>query len=321
MNRARLEKGTAGQVLMMNDWETAPEWGNPAAQALVMTQNELLSIENPPEGLMVYCTDCGSSGAQCIFTDDTWNYLFVSSSSQSPATPQFEETSYIPNGLRWRWRNVQGADDYMWSSSSDYSTAISTSSNLEYDQLSIDCNRSYICYVWAVDNGTGLVSAPLEIYEWVEAPYVPEIGATELLAEDQIDWKWHRVYNAMGYRFGLTNDFSQATDVGAIDHKLETVPSQGIYTRYVWAYNSCGHSDSLVLTFTQNLSAPVADDAVWITDTLFWKWQAVQNASGYKWSTSNDYNTATAHSISIQSGRVITNSETGNVITVIGGAP
>lgn len=291
---SRLEKGSAGQVLMMNDYETAPEWGNPAAYALVMTQTELLSIQNPSEGLMVYCTNCGSNGAHCIFTDNTWNYLFASSASQSPATPQYEVISYITNGLRWRWKNVPGADSYKWNTSNDFATAISTSPPiLEHDQLGIECNRSYMCYVWAVDNGTGLVSAPLELYDWVEVPYVPEAGETVLLAGNQIDWKWYRVYNAIGYRFGISDDYSQSTDVGATDHKLETVPGSGIYTRYVWAYNSCGHSDVLVLTFTPNLAAPVAAEPVWVSGTFFWRWNAVQDASGYKWNTNNDYNTAT----------------------------
>ena len=291
---SRLEKGSAGQVLIMNDYESAPEWGNPAAYALVMTQTELLSIQNPSEGLMVYCTNCGSDGAHCIFTDDTWNYLFASSASQSPATPQFEEISYITNGLRWRWKAVPGADSYKWNTSNDYATAITTSPPiLEHDQTGTECDRSYMCYVWAVDNGTGLVSAPLELYDWVEVPYVPEAGETELLTANQIDWKWHRVYNAIGYRFGISDDYSQSTDLGATDHKLETVPAQGIYTRYVWAYNSCGHSDALVLTFTQSVAAPVAAEPVWVSGTFFWRWNAVQDASGYKWNTNNDYNTAT----------------------------
>jgi len=290
---SRLEKGSAGLVLMMNEYETAPKWGNPAAHAMVMTQNELLSTENPSEGLMVYCTDCGSSGAHCIFTDNTWNYLFVSSASQSPATPQFEEISYITNGLRWRWKSVQGADAYMWNTTNDYTTAITTSDPiLEHDQLGIECNRSYMCYVWAVDNGSGLVSAPLELYDWVETPFVPEERETQLVNMDQIDWKWHNVYNAIGYRFGTSDDYSLATDVGATDHYLETVSGSGIYTRYVWAYNSCGHSDVLVLTFTPDIAAPVAAEAVWVSDTFFWKWNTVPDASGYKWSSSNDYDAA-----------------------------
>jgi hypothetical protein len=289
----RLEKGSAGQVLMMNEYETAPKWGNPAAHALVMSQNELLSTQNPAEGLMVYCTDCGTSGAHCIFTDNTWNYLFVSSASQSPAIPQFEEISYITNGLRWRWKDVPGADSYKWNTTNDYETAITTTHPiLEHDQTGIECDRSYMCYVWAVDNGTGLVSAPLELYDWVEAPYVPEEGETQLVAADQIDWKWHSVYNAVGYRFGTSDDYSQSTDVGATDHKLETVSGSGIYTRYVWAYNSCGHSDVLVLTFTPNPAAPVAADPVWVSGTFYWKWNTVPDASGYKWSSSNDYDAA-----------------------------
>jgi hypothetical protein len=290
----RLEKGSAGQLLLMNEYETAPEWGNPPAHALVMSENELLSLQNPGAGLMVYCTDCGSNGAHCIFTDNTWNYLFVSSASQSPATPEFEEISYIENGLRWRWKSVPGADSYKWNTTNDYATAITTSPPiLEHDQLGTDCDRSYMSYVWAVDEDNGLVSAPLEIYDWVEVPFVPEAGETELLTGDQIDWKWHRVYNAVGYRFGLTNNYSQSTDVGATDHYLETVSGMGNYTRYVWAYNSCGHSDVLVLTFAPNPAAPVAADPVWVSGVFFWRWNAVQNASGYKWSATNDYSTAT----------------------------
>jgi hypothetical protein len=288
----RLEKGNAGQVLWMKNEGTAPEWGNiPAANTLVMTKNELASIDNPPEGLMVYCTDCGTAGAQCIFAADKWNYLLVSS-SKSPASPELDEVSYIAGGIIWRWKSADGADSYRWNSSDDYSTAISTGTIREYTQSGLDCNRSHMCYVWAVNN-SGLVSAPLTLYEWVESPDVPESGDTRLLSANEIQWKWKRVFNAIGYRFGASNDYNASSDLGATDTKTETLPSQGTYTRYVWAYNSCGHSDSLILTFAPSLPAPVTDAPVWISGTFKWKWNAVQNASGYKWNTNNDYNTAT----------------------------
>ena len=158
-----------------------------------------------------------------------------------------------------------------------------------------------MCYVWAVNN-TGSVSAPLELYEWVEAPCAPEAGNNELVDETNILWKWRRVNTALGYRFGSSSDYSQSEDVGTSTVKPEAGLAPGMHIRYVWAYNSCGHSDSLVLTFTKNLPAPLADDAVWVSDTLIWKWNAVQNASEYKWSTSNNYSTAISTGDSTQIG-------------------
>jgi hypothetical protein len=64
-------------------------------------------------------------------------------------------------------------------------------------------------------------------------------------------WNWNTVDDATGYKWGATDDFSSATDMGLATTKTETGLTCGtIYTRYVWAYNGCGYSLTDTLTQT-----------------------------------------------------------------------
>jgi hypothetical protein len=49
------------------------------------TYNELLAMINPAEGLMVYCTNCGSnaSGSLVIFSSGIWNIINFNCLTQS----------------------------------------------------------------------------------------------------------------------------------------------------------------------------------------------------------------------------------------------
>jgi hypothetical protein len=65
----------------------------------------------------------------------------------------------------------------------------------------------------------------------------------------QIIWHWNAVTGATGYLWNNTNDYTTATDIGLLLNKTETGLSPNTpYTRYIWAYNSCGESPVTVLT-------------------------------------------------------------------------
>ncbi len=73
-------------------------------------------------------------------------------------------------------------------------------------------------------------------------PDQPEEGI-HLLTETQITWNWNPVPGATGYKWNTTDDFNTASDMGTNTFMPETGLTTGItYTRYVWAYNSCGAS-------------------------------------------------------------------------------
>jgi len=79
-------------------------------------------------------------------------------------------------------------------------------------------------------------------------PLLPVTGTHEPSAV-QIVWKWNPATGASGYRWNTTDDYGAATDMGADTAKTETgLTPDSLYTRFVWAYNTCGTSASATLT-------------------------------------------------------------------------
>jgi hypothetical protein len=86
-------------------------------------------------------------------------------------------------------------------------------------------------------------------------PLSPGAG-THTPSRAQIVWNWNVVPYASGYKWNTTDDYALATDLGTATTTTETgLISNTTYTRYVWAYNSCGESTSTILT--QTTSPPV----------------------------------------------------------------
>jgi uncharacterized protein (TIGR02145 family) len=64
----------------------------------------------------------------------------------------------------------------------------------------------------------------------------------------QITWNWNPVPIATGYKWSPNNDYATAIDLGLVTTKTETGLFPGDQcTRYVWAYNNCGHSAAVTL--------------------------------------------------------------------------
>ncbi|MBV5267455.1 MAG: hypothetical protein JZU67_02875, partial [Burkholderiaceae bacterium] len=66
---------------------------------------------------------------------------------------------------------------------------------------------------------------------------------TNVPAENQIVWNWNTAPGATGYRWNTTNSYATATDIGTAITITETgLTCNTAYSRYVWAYNTCGNS-------------------------------------------------------------------------------
>jgi len=75
-----------------------------------------------------------------------------------------------------------------------------------------------------------------------QVPEVPLEGA-HIAYENEIIWNWDPVDGALGYKYNSTDDYSTAMDMGSSNTTTEqNLECNTEYHRYVWAYNSCGHS-------------------------------------------------------------------------------
>jgi len=102
-------------------------------------------------------------------------------------------------------------------------------------------------------NGTETISVFLD-GKWLNLngscplPETPVKG-NHVQSNTQIIWNWNSVPIAAGYKWHTSNNFTAATDMGTSTSRTETGLTTGnSYTRYVWAYNSCGNSEPVVLT-------------------------------------------------------------------------
>lgn len=126
-------------------------------------------------------------------------------------------------------------------------------------------------------------------------PDPPQEG-THIPSSTQVVWIWRKVPITTGYKWNETDDYGTAIYVGADTSFVDTgLTCYSNYTRYVWAYNDCGHSLSLAMTEQtgmEYIASPVEATHTTALTSITWRWNTVAGATGYKWNTVNNYNTA-----------------------------
>ena len=203
-----------------------------------MTYDQRNVIVNPAEGLMVFCTNCGSNGALSIYSNSAWR-TFIPCSSMPP-TPGTHALS--PGQIIWNWNPVAGAVGYKWNTTTNYGSATEMNTATSKAETGISCGTTYTRYVWAYNECE--ISVPVTLTQTVSAivPASPSPG-THTATQIAIVWNWNTVSDAIGYKWNTTDNFGTATEMGTATAKTETGLTCGTaYTRYVWAYNGCGYS-------------------------------------------------------------------------------
>jgi uncharacterized protein (TIGR02145 family) len=259
-----------------------------------MTSLQRGSIANPTAGLIVFCTDCGTegSGVLSVFSNGQWgNYL---SNCSLPAMPAAGVNIPYPTQIIWQWKGVATALGYKWNTTPNISTAIDI--NLDstfHTESNLQCNTSYTRYVWAWN--TCGYSSPTMLTQLTSSSLSPVSGINVISSPTQIIWHWNPVAGAIGYKWNTSNNSATAEDMGLNTSKTESGLVCGTnYTRYVWAYNSCGTSGATLLnqTLILNPSSPVAGTNTASPSRIIWNWISVSGATGYKWSAINNIATA-----------------------------
>jgi len=123
----------------------------------------------------------------------------------------------------------------------------------------------------------------------------PVTGSLHIITPGQIVWQW--TGTASGVKWNTVKNFDNATDLGYATSKTETGILCGqTYTRYVWNYSECGVAVVALLNVTTPSvvpDTPVADIHVSTLTQIVWNWNPSTGATGYKWNSVNEYNTAT----------------------------
>lgn len=114
-----------------------------------MTHVEMNAVSNPAEGLVAYCTDCGSNGlgGLCVFTAGEWHIL--SADCPIPVSPLAGTHIASATQIIWNWNAVNYATGYKWNTSNNYATATDMASATSKTETGLSCNSSYTRYIWA----------------------------------------------------------------------------------------------------------------------------------------------------------------------------
>jgi len=100
--------------------------------------------------------------------------------------------------------------------------------------------------------------------------YIFDIGNMNLLSPltgihvpmvFQITWNWQSVFGVTGYKWNTSNNYATAIDLGNQTTYTETgLNCDSLHVRYVWAYNSNGHSASTALTQSTTICTSCGQD-------------------------------------------------------------
>ncbi|HPT10611.1 MAG TPA: hypothetical protein PL087_09385, partial [Bacteroidales bacterium] len=260
-----------------------------------MTHTQRSAIVNPIAGLMIFCTDCGegNTGVLSLYANGVWSNFQPCPVSSTPTAGS--HTASLTQ-IIWNWNAGSGALGYKWNTINDFASGIDMLTALSRTETGLNCNTAYTRFVWSYNNCG--ISAPVPLSQsTLTSPPAAPVEGTHIPYSTQIVWNWNAVTGATGYKWNTVNNYATATDMGTTRTKSETgLICHTSYTRYVWAYSSCGVSQVTEISATTLLdppAAPIAAEHVAQPTEIQWKWHSAPNAIGYKWHTDNDSTTAT----------------------------
>jgi hypothetical protein len=225
-----------------------------------MTYGQRNAIVSPAEGLIVFCTNCNTNGALCIYSNGAWRSFTACNTPSSTAGTNIVS----PGTIIWNWTSVSGASGYKWNTTPEYETAFDNGTAISRVETGIACNNTYLRYVW-VNDDCG-ISLPLVLSQTVSAtPPASPVSGTHIANPASIVWNWNTVADAIGYKWNTVNDFASATEMGTATTKTENgLNCSTTYTRFVWAYNGCGNSTPVSLS-QSTLICPVCGNSMTVS--------------------------------------------------------
>ena len=214
----------------------------------VINFDQRSAIVNPAEGLIVGCLDCDPLGGPALSIYSSGKWQNIEPVCTSPKTPTAGIHNSTTSAIHWHWNPVPIATGYKWNEINDYATATDVLTGTDFIEIGLPCWTLFTRYVWAYnDCGESLPLTMTQSTAQIPLTQAPTEG-THSPGFNQVVWVWAPVFEATGYAINSIDDFSTATDVGTATSTVETGLGCGTdYTRYIWAYHGCGHSDVTIL--------------------------------------------------------------------------
>jgi hypothetical protein len=128
-----------------------------------MTNAQMNAIQNPANGLVVFCTDCSSDGGRiALYLGGSWYTLSINNCTSPPSAPPSEGT-HVPSAtqITWNWNATAGATGYKWNTADNPFTALDLGNSLTKTESGLTCETPYARYVWAYNACGNSASVPL----------------------------------------------------------------------------------------------------------------------------------------------------------------
>ena len=209
------------------------------------------AIASPPEGLMIFCTDCGVKGSLSMFINGSWETF---THCTTPPTPTQNSITISFDQIMWRWNFIHAeVDGCRFNTVNDYSSAIEMGETSTATQTGLICDTVYSAYVWSYNSCSSSSALQLTATMPSAVPATPVAGTHES-SGSYICWWWSSVSGAAGYKWNSVNDVSSAIDAGTSTYNIQTgLNCVTSYTSYAWAYNACGYSAPLTMTCSTDI--------------------------------------------------------------------
>ena len=107
------------------------------------------AIVNPAEGLMVYCTNCGSDGSGVVSFYENGSWRSVALTCIKPVTPTAGNHVQSNAQIIWNWNSVPIADGYKWHTSNNFAAATEMGPATTKTETGLIQGISYTSFVWA----------------------------------------------------------------------------------------------------------------------------------------------------------------------------
>jgi len=212
-----------------------------------MTTAQRDAIANPAEGLVIYNIECKDVQ---YFNGAGWVPLGNTNTAIAPGTITGNDNPcQYATGVTYSVTPVPWMQGYNWTVPTD--AIITSGQGTASITVTFGALSGVVCVSAYGNCWRGLGSClPITLSPLPAAP----IAGVQVASQTQINWNWEPVQGVTGYKFNSVDDYSTAEDLGSITTKTETeLTCNTAYTRYVWAYNTCGNSTPV--TFSQTTSA------------------------------------------------------------------
>jgi len=215
----------------------------------------------------------------------------------APSVPASGTHSSSTTQITWRWIGSEDATGYKWSTTNDYASSIDLGAATSYIETELICSMPYTRFIWAY-NSCGYSTARTLSQSTLGTNTV---GVTIEASPNPVCWETPVMFTAIPVNGGTAPHYQwkvNGNNAGPDSPEFSYVPGSGDAVACVMTSNiECPTNNpvaSNVVTMTVHVTpvTPLPGTPIASQTEITWNWNPVQDATGYRWNTSNNFATA-----------------------------